>query len=258
MKRFIISACFLFPVISTMASSQSVSPSKEDSIEPPCPLIYQESNLGVSVLTTLGDGMPSFSVALKSRAIGEAISLIDQDTMIAVGTRRMENGRLLLGYTRGVSYYSGSGDFSLELEVGGETVEVRNFSVSADHCGWLSSQNHLFTVEAPKPLPLDPTLEYLPLDGGDLLLLDPKNGEARNINGTKVWADVEVNRSFMEIKQGTGGSASAGLKWERNPPKGKVLIGGFVEFGVDRGPFPKSEGTLTLQGGRRVYGRLIP
>ena len=167
------------------------------------------------------------------------------------GSRILEEGTEKLAHFHD---YAGAfeqpGDHLLTLKVDGIVVEKRELTLLWDGCHVIG-QNVAFTVQPKTPMVLDPSQEYYPLDGGQVLTVDIKDGSARLVGSSKSWTATEVIREVsLEIHDNDVVSISWGPEKKSQYP---TSIGTFYEKGYDRGPLTNPASLDT--GRREIFGK---
>jgi hypothetical protein len=165
--------------------------------------------------------------------------------------RILENGTVKLShFLTYVGAFEQTGHHVLSLKVDGMVVDKRDLTLLSDGCHVIG-QSIEFTVQPKTPMVLDPSQDYYPLDGGQILAVDVKDGGAKLLGTAKSWTAAEIIREVsLEIHDNGVVSISWGLE-----KKSQYLtsIGTFYEKGFDRGPLinPVSQDT----GGREIFGK---
>ncbi|MCX6127754.1 MAG: hypothetical protein NTX25_01660 [Proteobacteria bacterium] len=128
-----------------------------------------------------------------------------------------------------------TGEFKLELKVGGKITEQKDITLKMDGCH-VEGQSLSFDIPSTAPLTLESGKDYYPLNGGSVMAVDPSTGIAQLLSSTKTFKALEIIRIITE-ETSNGEVASFGRRPERTAPS-KTLLGQFNEQGVDRGPLP--------------------
>ena len=167
------------------------------------------------------------------------------------GSRILENGTVKLShFLTYVGAFEQIGDHVLSLKVDGVVVDKRELTLQSDGCHVIG-QSIEFAVPSKTPMVLDPTLDYYPLDGGQILAVDAKEGSAKLLGTTKSWTATEIIR---EVSLETHDKGVVSISWNlEKKSQYPTSIGSFYEKGVDRGPLvnPVSQDT----GRREIFGK---
>jgi len=150
------------------------------------------------------------------------------------------------------------GTYQVLVKANGQEFKKENVVVKSDECHVIPTSVS-FEVSGPGQIPMDPTKEYYPLDGGKKLLeLDSQTKIGKIVGSRTTYTEVEVVRILMVTTtsgSGPSSTAMAGLQPEKEVV-GKTKLGSFSERNIDRGPLPK--GDVRDDGAREIYGKLAP
>jgi hypothetical protein len=166
------------------------------------------------------------------------------------GSRILENGTVKLShFLTYVGAFEQIGNHVLSLKVDGIVVDKRELTLLSDGCHVIG-QSIAFTVQPKTPIVLDPSQDYYPLDGGQILAVDGKDGSAKLLGTTKSWTAIEIIR---EVSLETHDKGVVSISWDlEKKSQYPTSIGSFYEKGFDRGPLinPVSQDT----GRREIFG----
>lgn len=150
-------------------------------------------------------------------------------------------------------------------EIERKSVEV---TLTRDRCGHgtvTTLENVQFNLDSPVDAQLDPSKEYLPLDDGSILVVDPSTKTASKLGTNQTYTEIEVVRVF-NLEYQTAKTFGVQVHEER-VVSNKIKLGEFTEIGIDRGPLPTPtidtpEGMITIEAKnvkdtqiRIVYGK---
>lgn len=182
--------------------------------------------------------------------------------------KKLENGQIVSGYEEAFTfrfYVDGSYQFKLlhaqnKALITEKTVDVKITKITKKNRGERdsieTSDSLDFSLPPPDNMQIDPTKEYLPLENGIVLVLDPNTAIATKLDSSEIWKDVEVVRKVRVAT--VVGPKSKNYDGEKERwVEGKTELGTFVEYGIDRGPLPTRIPIDTNNGPQYVDGENV-